>query len=90
MTPDKDGWIKHNGDDKCPVDPETWVEASRHGTPMEWAEAAEHRDWSRVTAYRVFAPVTPGPSSFVRETAARIMAALMTWRPETGHQALKG
>ena len=33
-------------------------------------------DWLFVAAYRVFAPVAPGPSPFVRDTAARIMAAI--------------
>ena len=35
-------------------------------------------DWLFVAAYRVFAPVAPGPSPFVRDTAARIMATTVS------------
>ena len=80
MTPDKDGWIKHDGG-PCPVDPETWVqikESIRDGAVIAESYVDEARcfSWGTVAAYRVFAPVTPGPSPFVAETAARIMAAI--------------
>ena len=74
-TPYADGWITHDGGPR-PVDPETWVQI-REG---EWEpQSVRHADdyaWGTVTAYRVFTPAhtTPGPSPFVRETAARIMA----------------
>lgn len=77
MTPDKDGWIKHDGG-PCPVDPETWVqikESIRDGAVIAESYVDEARcfSWGTVAAYRVFAPVAPGPSPFVRDTAARIM-----------------
>ena len=76
MTPDKDDWIKHDGG-PCPVDPEARVQVkTSYGKALKTIYAAREWDWSSVTAYRVFAPVTPGPSPFVRETAARIMAAI--------------
>ena len=72
MTPDKDGWIKHDGG-PCPVDPETWVHIMESDFVGGAAYMARDYDWGPVVAYRIFAPVTPGPSPFVRDTAARIM-----------------
>jgi hypothetical protein len=78
-TTDADGWIEHDGG-PCPVDPETWVQVKDfHGRPVSYFCKADEWRWDTATAYRIFAPVTPnppGPSPFVRETAARIMAAL--------------
>ena len=67
-----DGWIKHDGGNN-PVTPECWVQLQNETqAPMR----ADDATWSVISRYRVFAPVTPGPSPFVRETAARIMAAI--------------
>lgn len=73
MTPDKDGWIKHDGG-PCPVCVERWVQCREHNGRETKVGRPDDFDWLFVAAYRVFAPVTPGPSPFVRETAARIMA----------------
>jgi hypothetical protein len=78
-TPDADGWITHGGG-PCPVAPETWVQVvSKAGA--EGMQMAGEWLWHNVVTYRIFAPVTPtppGPSEFVRQTAARIMAAMVT------------
>lgn len=75
-TPDKDGWITHDGGN-CPVSPDSWVQiVGRTGDKSPSAKRADYWYWDCVAAYRVFAPVTPRPSPFVRETAARIMAAI--------------
>lgn len=69
-APDADGWITHDGGN-CPVSPDSWVQLqSETQAPMR----ANFATWSVISRYRVFAPVTPGPSPFVAETAARIMA----------------
>lgn len=75
-TPDADGWITHDGG-PCPVDPETLVQIRESNFLQLTAYAARDFDWGPVIAYRIFVPAhtTPGPSPFVRETAARIMAA---------------
>lgn len=70
MTPDKDGWIKHDGGNN-PVTPECWVQLQNETqAPMR----ADDATWSVISRYRIYAVVTPGPSPFVAETAARIMA----------------
>jgi hypothetical protein len=92
-TPNKDGWITHDGG-PCPA-PGTFTERD-YGYDAPFYEGihfgtADGADWAHVKRYRIFVPAhtaTPGPSPFVRKTAARIMAALMTWRPEAGHPAL--
>lgn len=75
MTPDKDGWINHDGG-PCPVCVERWVQCREHNGRETKVGRPDDFDWLFVAAYRVFAPVTPGPSPFVAETAARIMAAI--------------
>ena len=78
MTPDKDSWIKHDGGNN-PVSPDSWVQiVGRTGDKSPSAKRADYWYWDCVAAYRVFAPVTPGPSPFVRETAAQIMASAVT------------
>jgi hypothetical protein len=81
-TPDKDGWITHDGG-PCPVAPEMLVQLRQHMGGGVFSrsiiDTADVMDWSEPCAYRIFVPahtVTPGPSPFVRETAARIMAAM--------------
>lgn len=75
-----DGWIKYDGGN-CPVPPDTWVQiTSTRGVAHDDVLPADKWEWQYIAAYRVFAPVAPdqpatGPSDFVRETAARIMAA---------------
>lgn len=78
MTPDKDGWINHDGG-PCPVGWETWVQPNHDAQRiMRALEIA----WGAVARYRIFAPVEPkldtppGPSPFVAETAAKIVAAM--------------
>lgn len=69
-----DGWIKHDGG-PCPVAPGRLVMVNG-GT--DCAIPVESVVWKDVTRYRTYArvnPPDPGPSDFVRETAARIMAA---------------
>ena len=77
MTPDKDGWIKHDGG-PCPVAPGRLVMVNG-GTDI--AIHCEDVVWSGVTRYRTFARVNPPErrhSPFVRETAAQIMASAVT------------
>lgn len=65
-----DGWIKHDGGNN-PVTPECWVQLQNETqAPMR----ADDATWSVISRYRIYAVVTPGPSPFVAETAARIMA----------------
>jgi hypothetical protein len=75
-TPDKDGWIKHDGG-RSPLAPYTIAECEYDShTTMGYAFEAR---WDHVVQYRALVPdhtVTPGPSPFVAETAARIMAGM--------------
>lgn len=77
MTPDKDGWINHDGG-PCPVAPGRLVMVNGG---IDCAIPVESVVWKDVTKYRTFArvnPPDPGPSPFVRDAAARIMAQLMS------------
>lgn len=71
-TPDADGWITHDGG-PCPLDPAAFIE--REYALSTTFGRAQDAVWREVKRYRIFAPFTPGPLPFVRETAARIMAA---------------
>lgn len=71
------GWIKHEGGTR-PVAPDTWVQRrSLSGVVSAIMQADDFR-WDFPCEYRVFAPVVDpsGSPDFVRETAARIMAAM--------------
>lgn len=72
---DKDGWITHDGG-PCPVAPGRLVMVNDDITVALPVSAI---NWAAVTKYRTFArvnPPDPGPSPFVRDAAARIMAAI--------------
>lgn len=74
MTADKDGWIKHDGG-PCPVAPGRLAMINDDETvalpvfSINWAVVKKYRAFARVN------PPAPGPSDFVRDTAALIMAA---------------
>jgi hypothetical protein len=72
-TPDKDGWITHDGG-PCPVAPDALTERA-YGRASCFGPSSDGT-WEDVKRYRCFAPAhtATGPSPFVRETAARIMA----------------
>lgn len=85
MTKSNDGWIEHDGVVKvyphhC-IKPDVrdgdMVEVSNGFTPPV-VMVAGNVDWRSIRYWRRAVPVAPGPSDFVRETAARIMAALIT------------
>lgn len=76
MTTNADGWIKHDGG-PCPVAPGRLAMVNGDVTVALPVSAI---NWAAVTKYRTFArvnPPDPGPSPFVADTAARIMAGLM-------------
>jgi hypothetical protein len=84
-TPDKDGWIDHDGG-PCPVPPETWVQIkNKDGMLLDPAYQADFWAWDDVSAYRIFAPVYAHPpadadEAFIRDTAARVLAAMTAHR----------
>jgi hypothetical protein len=84
-TPNKDGWIDHDGG--CLVR-RALTEFLGEQCAVFDPACMTCRAWEWLDALVPATPATAGPSPFVRETAARIMAALMTWRPEAGHPAL--
>lgn len=68
-----DGWITHDGG-PCPVAPGRLAMVNGDVTVALPVSAI---NWAAVKKYRTFArvnPPDPGPSPFVRDTAARIMA----------------
>ena len=70
------GWIKHD-DGPRPVAPDTWVQRrSLSGVVSAIMQADDFR-WDFPCEYRAFTTVVDpsGSPDFVRETAARIMAA---------------
>lgn len=74
-----DEWIKHDGG-PCPVPPEALVERD-YGEERGYGPASG-ATWRKVLRYRFLAPVSATPpadadEAFIRDTAARIMAALM-------------
>lgn len=72
-----DGWINHDGG-PCPVAPGRLAMVNGDVTVALPVSAI---NWAAVKKYRTFARVNPpdsGPSPFVRDTAARIMAGIVT------------
>jgi hypothetical protein len=80
-APDADGWIKHNGG-LCPVPQYQYVEVEEANGEFSLGLAVA-RYWPRVKRYRIVDDDArlPAQSPFVRETAARIMAA-GTWNSD--------